>query len=228
MIIAGLLFGGMFHVIALLIDADNLSAKLAATILDWCRSKGPILAVRVFGSFEANRNADWCEIARDCGFELVFQPNGGTGKNSTDIALTIHAMDLLQEAVVTAFCLASNDRDFVPLATRLRRSGRRVFAVGERLDDRVKSNCHDFLQIATAPKPVKLPDVPPIVAAFRQVAKNSSSMPLGQLAQLLRAHAPHIVPTGAGRLRRSLNASGWFEEEGEGNALVIRLKRSAA
>ena len=216
---------GRLQLIAVLIDADNLSADLATRIVDWCRGKGPLLAVRLFGNFAGNRNADWCEVARKAGFELVFQPTGGTGKNSTDIALAIPAMDLMYEGVATGFCLASNDRDFVPLATRLRRSGRKVFAVGERLDDRLKSTCHDFLQIATAPRVAK--DVPPLVAAFRQVAHDNGRISLGELGKLLRTHAPEVVPTGAGRLRKSLRESGWFTEEGAGPGLTIVLKRKA-
>jgi hypothetical protein len=201
--------------IAVLIDADNLPADQAGRILDWCRSKDELLAVRLFGNFAGNRSAQWCEVARLRGLELIFQPNGGAGKNSTDIALTIHAMDLLQEGVATGFCIASNDRDFVPLATRLRRSGRKVFGVGEKLDDRLKSVCHDFLEMR---------DVPPIVAAYRKVARNNSRMPLSQLAQLLRAHEPQVVPSGAGKLRKTLLESGWLAEEGSGPALTIVLR----
>ena len=221
--------------LAVLIDADNLSADLATKILDWCRSKAPLLAVRVFGDFSSNRNAEWCELARRNGYELVFQPNGGTGKNSTDIALTINAMDLLQEGVATAFCLASNDRDFVPLASRLRRSGRTVFAAGQKLDHRVKANCHDYLQIAAVPKVAKvvampaapLANVPPLVAAFRKVSNGSDRLSLSQLSNLLRVHSPEIVPKGSGKLRKTLLESGWFEEKGKGSQLTISLKRQA-
>jgi len=211
--------------IAVLIDADNVSAKLATTILDWCRTKEPALAVRIFGDFASNKNSEWCNIARHHGYALVFQPNGGTGKNSTDIALTIQAMDLLQDGVVTAFCLASNDRDFVPLATRLRLAGRKVFAVGARLDDRMKLNCHDFLQIAALASPAPIPeDVPPLVMAYRQVVQ-AESIPLAALGQLLRKHAPQAVPSG--KLRTALRDSGWFAEVGSRNDLKIVLKRQA-
>jgi hypothetical protein len=217
---------GALRVLAVLIDADNLSANNATRIIDWCRARGPLLAVRLFGNFASNQNAEWAEIARLYGFEIVFQTTGGTGKNSTDIALVIHAMDLMHEGVVTGFCLASNDRDFVPLATRLRRSGRKVLAIGERLDERLKSACHDFFEIPLAAKP-KSVAVPPLVAAYRRVAQNQPNMRLGQLAQLLRVHAPEVVPTGAGKLRKSLRESGWFAEEGSGAGLTIVLKPPA-
>lgn len=62
--------------------------------------------------------------------EIAFQPSAGKGKNSTDIAMTIRAMDLLHEKACRIFCLVSSDRDFVPLAQRLNRSGRKVYCFG--------------------------------------------------------------------------------------------------
>src|SRR5690606_17542825 len=122
--------------------------------------------IRIFGDFGAGRCAEWCELARARGFELTFQPNGGARKNSTDIALAIHAMDLLHEGVVRVFCLASSDRDFVPLATRLRRSGRKVLIAGAGLDARMVGACDDYLEMRPP-----VPE-PPLVAAFRQVAQD--------------------------------------------------------
>jgi hypothetical protein len=202
--------------IAVLIDADNLSADLAARIIDWCRSRGTLLGVQVFGNFAGNCNAEWAETSREQGFDIVFQPNGGTGKNSTDIALVIRAMDLMHEGIATGFCIASNDRDFVPLASRLRRAGRRVYGVGQALDDRLKANCHDFLELR---------EIPPIVAAFLDISGGKSRMALAEVGSLLHKHAPEIVPTGAGKLRKSLRDSGWFNEEGTGSALAIVLKQ---
>ena len=217
--------------IAVLIDADNLPADMSNRILDWARAQGPLLAVRVFGDFGQNRNAGWCDVARRQGLELVFQPNGGTGKNSTDVVLAIEAMDLLQESVATGFCLASSDRDFVPLATRLRRAGRRVYVVGKALDNRMKLVCHGFLELAGTKPPssvISSPTIeePSIVATFRRIAEGRDYIALGEFGKALRRHTPQDVP--AGKLRKTLKNSGWFEERGSGNSLTIDLKRNRA
>lgn len=185
--------------------------------------------IRLFGDFSGGRLSDWAEFARAQGVEIVSQPNGGAGKNSADIALTIGAMDLLHEGVAGTFVLASNDRDFVPLALRLRRSGRRVLLATEKVDSRVEAVCHEVLELrreaAPAPKP---PVVPPIVAAYRKVAEGKEQMPLAVLGALLRKHAPAVVPAGAGQVRKALRDSGWFDESGEGNALTIVLRSRVA
>jgi hypothetical protein len=190
-----------------------------------------LAVIRLFGDFSGGRLSEWAEFARGQGVEIVSQPNGGAGKNSADIALTIGAMDLLYEGVAGTFVLASNDRDFVPLALRLRRSGRRVLLATEKADSRVEAVCHEVLElrreVAPAPKPTKVV-VAPIVAAYQKVADGKEQMPLAVLGALLRKHAPAVVPAGAGKVRKALRDSGWFDESGEGNTLTVVLRRRVA
>ena len=168
--------------LALLIDAENLSAEYAPQILSWARSRGPLIVVRLFGDYLEGRLADWCSFAREHGLEIAFQPSGGARKNSTDIALTIQAMDLLHEGVVSAFCLASSDRDFLPLAARIRRAGKSVYVVGRNLDERMRSAGHDFLDL----KPIE----GPFLRAFREASAGIGTMPLSGAAKLLRQFEP--------------------------------------
>ena len=212
--------------LALLIDAENLRAGHSAAIVAWARSHGDLAVIRLFGDFSGGRLSEWAEFARGQGVEIVSQPNGGAGKNSADIALTIGAMDLLYEGVAGTFVLASNDRDFVPLALRLRRSGRRVLLATEKVDSRVEAVCHEVLELQR--EIAHKPTVPPIVAAYQQVAGGKAQMPLAELGSLLRKHAPAVVPAGAGKVRKALRDSGWFDESGEGNALTIVLRRRVA
>lgn len=137
--------------LAVLIDADNMPAEHAPEVMRRARLWGDVSIVRLFGDFSGNRLADWRELAHNNGYETVLQLNGGKGKNSTDIALTIHAMDLLHDGAVDCFCLASNDRDFLPLAARLRGAGKRVYAVCTKLDQRMTMSF--TATIALAPRP---------------------------------------------------------------------------
>jgi hypothetical protein len=187
-----------------------------------------LAVIRLFGDFSGGRLAEWAEFSRARGLEVVSQPNGGAGKNSTDIALTIGAMDLLHEGIVRTFVLASSDRDFIPLALRLRRSGRRVLIATERVDSRIDGICHEVLKLHCEVAPAPKPQVPPIVAAYRKVAEGKDQMPLAALGALLRKHTPAVAPAGAGKIRKALRESEWFDERGEGNALMIVLRRRGA
>lgn len=212
--------------LAVLVDADNLSATHAEQILDWAVTRCPHPIVRLFGDFSAGRGRDWADLALRRGYAIRFQPNGGTGKNSTDIALAIDAMDLLHEGVVTTFCLASNDRDFVPLAIRLNDSGRKVVIAAQNPGERMRRVSDEVLELPAASKPPANVVVPPIVLAYRRVAEGKDRMTLSALGHLLRKHEPGVLPPGK-KVRTVFRESGWFEEQGEGHALMIVLRRSA-
>lgn len=217
--------------LAILIDAENMPVAHAPAIIRRARTWGALSVVRLFGDFTSNRHAGWSEVARAFGYEIVQQPNGGRGKNSTDIALTINAMDLLHRDAVDGFCLVSNDRDFLPLATRLANAGKPVYAIGGHVDKRVTcfSDKFELTPMAPPPPPVaKKPPTPPIVAAFLKVSGGSPELTLAQAGMMLRRHAPKLFEGKGkkGALRKLLKASGRFEEVGAGGALRIRLKAS--
>ncbi len=213
--------------LAVLIDADNIAVEFATAILERARTWGSVSIVRLFGDFTANRHAAWCELARDFGYETVLQLSGGKGKNSTDITLTIHAMDLLHRNAVDGFCVVSNDRDFLPLAARLRGAGKRTYAICRQLDERMTfSFTEAFALVPAAPEPRSPVLEAPIVAAFRAVSGGSGELTLAAAGSLLRKHAPQLF-VGAGKnggLRKLLRESGKFVEFGEGSRLGVRLR----
>ncbi len=234
--------------LAVLIDADNMPAEHAPEVMRRARLWGDVSIVRLFGDFSGNRLADWCELAHNNGYETILQLNGGKGKNSTDIALTIHAMDLLHDGAVDCFCLASNDRDFLPLAARLRGAGKRVYAVCTKLDQRMTMSFTAVIALAPTPrlavqtagpsKPISKPVPPqakapissqtPIVSAFLAVSGDQAVLTLAQAGLLLRRHAPLLFKgvSKNGGVRKMFKESGQFEELGSGSALRIRLKRA--
>jgi hypothetical protein len=95
-------------------------------------------------------------------------------------------MDLLAEGVVTSFCLASSDRDFLPLATRLRRAGRTVSIIGRQLSERMRSAAHEFLDLS--PPPFE----GPFLRAFREAMGETGEVSLARVGTLLRTHEPEL------------------------------------
>src|SRR5436190_8798187 len=99
--------------LAVLIDAENIEVTFASDVLAHARKLGDLNLVRLFGDFTEMRMSGWLEVARAKGLQPMLQLNGGRRKNSTDMALAIDAMDILHAGAIDAFCLVSDDRDFV-------------------------------------------------------------------------------------------------------------------
>ncbi|MEA4943209.1 MAG: NYN domain-containing protein [Propionicimonas sp.] len=118
--------------IAILIDADNTSPKHVADILDELAQFGRATVKRAYGDWTTPQLAGWKPELNRHAIAPVQQFAYTTGKNSTDFALVIDAMDLLYSGEVDAFALVSSDSDFTRLATRLRESGKTVYGLGLR------------------------------------------------------------------------------------------------
>lgn len=116
---------------ALLIDADNISAKYIKLILDELAKYGTVTYKRLYGDLTRTNNRSWKDALLSHSINPVQQYNYTTGKNSTDSAMIIDAMDILYSGSVDGFCLASSDSDFTRLAMRLRESGMTVIGMGE-------------------------------------------------------------------------------------------------
>lgn len=118
---------------AVLIDADNVSEKYISFIFEELSNFPEKVTVkRIYGDWTSPRLAKWKGILLDYSITPVQQYAYTTGKNSTDSALIIDAMDILYTGDVTAFCIVSSDSDFTRLASRLRESGMFVIGMGER------------------------------------------------------------------------------------------------
>lgn len=117
---------------ALLIDADNISTKYIEGILNEMTKHGEVTYRRIYGDFTAQRMNKWNRKILQNSLTPVQQFPYTTGKNATDSALIIDAMDILYEEKVDGFCLVSSDSDFTRLASRLRESGMEVIGMGEK------------------------------------------------------------------------------------------------
>lgn len=117
--------------VALLIDADNVSAKYIQPILDELSKYGNVTYKRIYGDWTRTNNAGWKDELLQNSITPIQQFSYTHGKNATDSAMIIDAMDMLYTSELEGFCLVSSDSDFTRLASRLRESGKTVIGMGE-------------------------------------------------------------------------------------------------
>lgn len=131
--------------VALLIDAENVPVTHFEQIMRRTDPIGTIAIRRVFGDFSHERLADWQNRAVAAGFSIAHEPTAGPGKNSTDIRLTVDAMEIAATDRVDSFCIVSSDRDFLPLVRHLRERDFDVHGMGcSTSDKRLQSACSKF------------------------------------------------------------------------------------
>jgi uncharacterized protein (TIGR00288 family) len=118
--------------IALLIDADNVSHSKIAAILAELSKYGTANIRRAYGDWASANLRSWKDKLHDFAIRPIQQFSYSAGKNATDIALVIDAMELLYTQKPDAFCLASSDADFTPLVMQLKANGHDVYGFGER------------------------------------------------------------------------------------------------
>lgn len=118
--------------IAVLIDADNVSDKYIKYIFDEISNLGMPTYKRIYGDWTKPQLASWKTVLLNYSITPIQQYSYTTGKNATDAALIIDAMDILYSNNVDSFCIVSSDSDFTRLATRLREAGMYVVGMGEK------------------------------------------------------------------------------------------------
>ena len=117
---------------AVLIDADNVSPKYIKYILDEVSDQGIATYKRIYGDWTDNEKRSWKNVLLDWSVNPIQQYSYTTGKNATDSAMIIDAMDILYTGQVDGFVLVSSDSDFTRLAIRLREAGKKVYGMGEK------------------------------------------------------------------------------------------------
>lgn len=134
--------------IALLIDADNApSAKIAFIIAELAKY-GVVNIRRAYGNWRSEELKGWADVLHEYAIQPVQQFDLVNGKNATDMAMLIDAMDLLYTKSVGTFCLVSSDCDFTPLIQRLRADGKRVIGFGgQKTPDPFVKSCSQFLYL---------------------------------------------------------------------------------
>ncbi len=118
--------------LAVLIDADNISPKVAKDVFEELAGYGTLTVKRAYGDWTTSQLNGWKDQLHAFAIAPMQQFAYTVGKNSTDSALIIDAMDLLYAANLEGFVIVSSDSDFTRLATRLRESGMTVYGLGRR------------------------------------------------------------------------------------------------
>ena len=118
--------------LAVLIDADNAQASIIEGLLTEIAKLGVASVKRIYGDWTTPHLGQWKTVLLEHSIQPIQQFRYTTGKNSTDSAMIIDAMDLLYTGTFDGFCIVSSDSDFTRLASRIRESGKRVYGFGEK------------------------------------------------------------------------------------------------
>ena len=179
---------------ALLIDADNISAKYIKPMLDELSKYGNITYKRIYGDWTNNQNSSWKEELLKNSISPIQQFSYTYGKNSTDSSMIIDAMDILYTNKVDGFCIVSSDSDFTKLAARLREAGMTVVGMGEKKTPApfiAACNKFRFLEVldrANQAQRAEVPEAPPRKSAEEQepVSQNGASTSLREVRIAIR------------------------------------------
>lgn len=118
--------------LAVLIDADNARANVIESLLTEIAKIGIASVKRIYGDWTTPNLGQWKTVLLEHSIQPIQQFRYTTGKNATDSAMIIDAMDLLYTNTFDGFCIVSSDSDFTRLASRIRESGNRVYGFGEK------------------------------------------------------------------------------------------------
>lgn len=159
--------------LAVLIDADNVPYTNLREMLSELAKYGTPTFKRIYGDWTKPTAKGWKTILLENGITPIQQYSYTSGKNSTDSAMIIDAMDILYTGKVEGFCLVSSDSDFTRLAIRLREAGMKVFGMGEKKTPvPFISACDKFIYIEIL-KPLEIISKPPVVQKKRSKAKST-------------------------------------------------------
>lgn len=118
--------------LAVLIDADNAQASIIEGLLSEVAKFGVASVKRIYGDWTTPNLGQWKAVLLEHSIQPIQQFRYTTGKNATDSAMIIDAMDLLYTGTFDGFCIVSSDSDFTRLASRIRESGKRAYGFGEK------------------------------------------------------------------------------------------------
>ena len=195
--------------LAVLIDADNAQPSVGAELLAEIGRYGTATVRRAYGDWTTTNLNGWREHLHTLAIQPVQQFRLTTGKNATDSALIIDAMDLLHGGRVDGFCLVSSDSDFTRLATRIRESGLSVYGFGEKKTPKpFVAACNKFIfteilkpssesqtQLPAGQAPLK----PILTSAVSAAALDDGWAFLGAVGSLVTKANPEFDPRNYGK-----------------------------
>ena len=230
--------------IAVLIDADNTSPKYAEAVLDELAKYGTPTIRRAYGDFSSSRLGGWTKELNARAIRAIHQNAFTTGKNSTDSALIIDAMDLLYADNVESFAIVSSDSDFTSLVMRLRESGKTVYGLGrERTPMSLQNACDKFIGLEllgaedTGDETPEEPDQEPapkanaqsvLTKAVNATVGDDGWANLSAIGNHIRRSQPSFDPRAFGHAKLSslVAAQPYLETRAAGNTTEVRLKQA--
>ena len=194
--------------LAVLIDADNAQAAVINDLLREVARYGTATIKRAYGDWTTPNLNGWRETLHTLAIQPIQQFRFASGKNATDAALIIDAMDLLHGGRVDGFCLVSSDSDFTRLATRIREAGLAVYGFGEKKTPRAfVAACDKFIYTEILRAPVakraaveapQEPLKPLLTAAVAGAAREDGWAPLSNVGSLVVKSNPSFDPRNYG------------------------------
>ena len=216
--------------LAVLIDADNASSKIAEALFAEIAKFGEADVRRVYGDFSGSGSNGWSTVLAKHAIVPQQQYAYRTGKNASDITLVIDAMDLLHTGRFDGFCLVSSDSDFTRLASRIREQGLKVYGFGgQKTAYSFRQACHRFIytdnllsadadrtpSVASQEKSVKKLSkaVPTITKAVAQIESEDGWVSLATVGQELKKLEPDfdLRSFGSAKLSDLIEKTGAFE-----------------
>ncbi len=235
--------------LAVLIDADNASARIADGLFEEIAKIGEASVRRIYGDFSSTRSKAWADLLARHAIIPQQQFAYTTGKNASDITLVIDAMDLLHSGRFDGFCLVSSDSDFTRLASRIREQGVDVFGFGERrTPESFRQACRRFVYtenllptaaanadtgLPTKVAPLQSPAdaVPILMRVIEQMDTEDGWVSLGAVANQLANLASDFDQRTYGfrKLSDLVRQTNAFDvEHPEGGKLLIRARQRRA
>jgi uncharacterized LabA/DUF88 family protein len=232
--------------LAVLIDADNASAKISDGLFEEIAKIGEASVRRIYGDFSSTHMNAWAKVLTKHAIIPQQQFAYTTGKNASDIALVIDAMDLLHTGRFDGFCLVSSDSDFTRLAARIREHGVDVFGFGEqKTPESFRQACRRFIYtenlLARSPsngegpieavKPLQQPNAATatIKKVIAQIDSEDGWVPLREVGKQLANLAPDFDSRTYGfrKLSDLVRKTNAFEvAQPEDGVLRIRIKKT--
>lgn len=232
--------------LAVLIDADNSQPSIIAGLMDEIASHGIASVKRIYGDWTDTKLKGWKNVLLEHGLHPMQQFAYTTGKNATDSAMIIDAMDLLYTKNFDGFCIVSSDSDFTRLASRIRESGIKVYGFGEQKTPKSFIGvCDKFIFTENLrrdanhkePTATKIkPDNKALLALVRNAVEDTTNEAgwsyLGSIGQNLINKSPEFDPRSYGykKLLDLIESLGEFEFKfsdplSGSQAVHVRLKR---
>jgi len=231
--------------LAVLIDADNANPAIVEGLLAEIAKLGVASVKRIYGDWTNTKLSQWKTALLEYSIQPIQQFAYTTGKNATDSAMIIDAMDLLYSGTFDGFCLVSSDSDFTRLASRMRESGKVVYGFGEQKTPRpFVTACDRFIYTevfstsSTTEQSVKKKPVKELrqdtkllnllKSAIEAASDENGWANLGPVGSNIIKQAPDFDPRNYGYTKLSdlVTAMDYFKTERRENAVFIKNERS--